>query len=232
MKKSVLDIKIDDIDINQSVEIVKTWLKGIDKHYIVTPNPEIVLKAQEDFELKTILNNADLSVPDGVGLKLTTDIVCNTPGVDLMEELIKLSSDYGFTVGLLGGKKGIAEKTRDCLQKKYPTLKIIYVNSGGPINNEGEIIGNKLQIAKVDILFVAFGPPKQEKWVYKNLNKIPVKVAMVVGGSFDYLSNKVVRAPIWIRKLGLEWLFRLFTQPWRLKRQLKLLKYLYLLASR
>ncbi len=247
MKKEVLGIKIHDISSSEAVETIFGWLKKGgpasttpvstrsirggqrgEKHYVVTANPEIIMMAQKDTELKSIINNADLVVPDGVGLKLTTDIVCYTPGVDLMEEIIKSSLDYGFTIGLLGGDKGIAEKTADCLRKKYPKVKISFVGDGGKINQDGQMIPSttNYQLPTTDLLFVAFGPPKQEKWISKNLKELPVKVAMGVGGSFDFLSGSVPRAPKFIRKLGLEWLFRLIIQPWRIKRQLALIKYL------
>src|SRR3989338_3836589 len=105
MKKDVLGVKIDDVTMDQALDMVQGWLKkggqpftAQGKHYIVTPNPEIVMMAQKDTELKNIINKADLSLPDGVGLKSTTDIVCHTSGIDLMEELIKLAADWGFTV--------------------------------------------------------------------------------------------------------------------------------------
>lgn len=214
MKKEVLGIKIDDVGIDAAVEVVVNWLKKPGKHYIVTPNPEIIMMAQKDQQLKNILNNADLAIPDGVGLKLTTDIVMTTPGIDLMKELIKLAANQGLTIGFLGGRDGVAKKAAECLLRKYPKLKVTFAQSGGQVDQQ------------CDLLFVALGAPKQEKWIAKNLPKLPVRVAMAVGGSLDYLSGRVPRAPQFIRKIGFEWLFRLVIQPWRIKRQLALVKYL------
>ena len=240
MKKDVLGIKINDISFDQAVGTVKNWLSKSDKHFIVTTNPELIVIAQKDLQVKEIINQADLSIPDGKGLKLSGDIVCTTTGIDLMEGLIKLSSDYGFTVGFLGGGEGIAEVCAKRLSRKYPNLKISFAGWGGEVDEAGEVINelknhkslivNHQSLPEADLLFVAFGQPKQEKWIYQNLDKIPVKVAMGVGGSFDYLSGKVPRAPIWVRRLGLEWLFRLILQPWRIKRQLRLVKYLWLIG--
>lgn len=241
MKKNVLGIKIDDIPVSRIVTLVEDWLKTSAKKYIVTPNPELVVMAQKDAELKNIINNADLSIPDGNGLKIATDIVCNSPGIDVMEELVKLSAEKGFTIGLLGGGKMVAERTAKCLQKKYKNLKVSFVSEGGEIDDQGnrqQVTGNSAKntdayrlppTASLDILFVAFGQPKQEKWIAKNLDKMPVKIMMAVGGSFDYIAGIVPRAPLWLRNLGLEWLFRLVIQPWRIKRQLALFQYLYLL---
>lgn len=237
MKKSILDIKIDDVSIDQAANIVESWLFKPGKHYIVTPNPEIVVMAQKDQELKSIINKADLAIPDGIGLKLFSDIVCYTPGVDLMEKLILMAEENGFTVGLLGGKMGVAEKAAKRLKVKYPNLKISFATGDVEIDEEGLEIESRnhdslFMIHNCDILFVGFGPPKQEKWISKNLSKLPVKVVMGVGGSFDYISGKVLRAPKLIRMIGFEWLFRLILQPWRFKRQLALVKYIWLLTNR
>lgn len=216
MKKSVLGVNIDDITVDEAVKTVEGWLEKSEKHYIVTTNPEFLLIAQTDSKFKRILNNADLAVPDGNGLKIGTDIVCNTPGIDLTEELCKMAAEKGATVGFLGAEGRVVELTAERLKKKYPKLKVSYISE------------EPIEIPKTDVLFVALGAPKQEFWIAENLDKIPVKVAMGVGGSFDFISGKVPRAPKWLRDLRLEWLFRLIIQPWRIKRQIRLIKYLYL----
>lgn len=231
MKVNLLGVKIDDISKGQTVTIVKEWLKEKRKHYIVTPNPEIVVMAQKDKELIEVLNQASLAIPDGVGLKLSGDIVCNTPGIDVLESLVKLSADLGFTTGFLGGGNGIAEKASERLQKKYKNLKVSFAAAGGGVNNEGQA-ETEIKVPSTDILFVAFGPPKQEKWIAKNLDKLDVKVAMGVGGAFDVICGRVPRAPKLVRNLGLEWLFRLIVQPWRFKRQLALVEFIWLLISK
>lgn len=227
-KEDVLGIKIDDVGIDQVVETVKSWLSKPGKHYIVTPNPEIVVMAQKDQQLKKVINNADLAIPDGVGLKLSGDIENTTPGIDVMEELVKVASEKGFATGFLGGRGDAAKRATECLLRKYPKLKVSFAESGGEVDEDGKMLSG-YRLPTTDLLFVAFGPPKQEKWIHKNLHKLDVKVAMGVGGAFDYLSGRIPRAPRWIRDLGFEWLFRLIIQPWRIKRQLALIKYLWLL---
>lgn len=245
MKKDILGIKIDDVTVDEVVEKVKGWLSKPGKYYIVTPNPEILIMAQEDKELKDILNRADLAIPDGAGLKLAGDIVCHTPGIDVMEALVKEASEKGFTTGFLGGRDEVAVKTAECLRSRYPKLKISFANGDIEVDEDGREVelsdknqessdkklNSKFFIPNTDLLFVALGPPKQEKWIAKNLSKLPVKVAMGVGGAFDFLSGQVPRAPKWARDLGFEWLFRLIIQPWRIKRQLALFKYLWLLLA-
>ena len=216
MKKIILGVKIDDINIDRAVNTVEGWLKKPGKYYIVTPNPEFLVTAQDNQEFKNILNGADLAIPDGVGLKLA-GIKNTIAGTDLMESLVELAAEKTYTIGLLGGKEGIAERTAECLKRKYPELKISF------------LAARDFAIPATNILFVAFGHPKQEYWIAENLDKIPVKVAMGVGGAFDYISGAVPRAPGWIRGLGFEWLFRLVVQPWRIKRQISLIRYLLML---
>jgi N-acetylglucosaminyldiphosphoundecaprenol N-acetyl-beta-D-mannosaminyltransferase len=241
----ILTIKVDQVTKEQSLKIVEDWLKEKSKHYITTPNLEIIKAALEDSQLKTILNSSDLSLPDSSRLgwlKTLTeeknlfkrllifprgflpffnqglihfDVVT---GVDFMESLCRLASEKGYTVGLLGAAPGVAEKTAECLHKKYQNLKVTLTTDD-----------TNSQIPKTDILFIALGQGKQERWISQNLEKIPVKVAMTVGGAFDYLSGNVSRAPLWMRHLGTEWLFRLIVQPWRIKRQLSLVSFLFLL---
>lgn len=229
MRVNILGIKIDDVSLNEATITVESWVKSDKKHYIVTPNPEFLVLAQDDSEFKKVLNEADLAIPDGVGLKLTGKIKNRVAGVDLMEKLIEISTEKDYSIGFLGGKPGIAKKCAEVLKQKYPTLKVLYAESGGTIDNKGEGIDEN--VCKLDILFVGFGQIKQEKWIFNNLNKHPVKVMMGVGGSLDFISGLTPRAPKFVRDIGFEWLFRLIIQPWRLKRQLSLVKFIYLLLK-
>ncbi|MBI4035760.1 WecB/TagA/CpsF family glycosyltransferase [Candidatus Daviesbacteria bacterium] len=231
MKVKVLGVKIDDVSMDEGLAQVEKWIIAPGKYYIVTPNPEFIVSAQKDSHFKKILNDADLSIPDGAGLRLSGSVKNTISGTDFMEELIKLSAEKGFVIGFLGGKEGVAERTVERLKKKYPGLKVNFINSGGDVNKEGKTTAN-LTVPPLDILFVAFGHIKQEKWIADNLAKIPAHVSMGVGGAFDYLSGSIPRAPKWVRSLGLEWLFRLVMQPWRVKRQFALINYLLLLAKR
>lgn len=228
MKKEILGVKIDDVSMNEAVSIVQALLKKNGRHYIVTPNPEFLVTAQKDERFRKILNDADLSIPDGAGLKLSGKIKHTVTGTDLVEKLLYHAAENGLTTGFLGGKETIAEKLSKCLLKQHPNLKIVFAKSGGIVDKDGNMLEPQT-IPAVGLLFVAFGPPKQEKWIANNLNKVQAKVMMGVGGAFDYLSGEVPRAPKFIRVLGFEWLFRLIVQPWRIKRQLSLIKYLLML---
>src|SRR5258708_5880851 len=254
-KIQILGVKIDQVSENQAVELVSSWVKKGGKYYIVTPNVEFLMAAQKDPEFRKILNNANLSIPDSARfnwavhqISLTNyikrllfwpfflypkasflDHFPTTTGTDLMEKLIAKSIEQAFTVGLLGGQKGVALKLAERLKKTYPKLKISYVSEGGEVDKDGNMAIHGLGVITADILFVAFGQVKQEKWIDKNLGKSKVKVMMGVGGAFDYLSGSVSRAPVWMRGLGLEWLYRFLTQPWRIKRFVNLVRFVFLM---
>lgn len=233
MKKFILGVRIDDISLPEALERVEEFLKDGKKHYIVTPNPEIIVAAQKDSEYIKLLNNADLCIPDGVGLKFSGKIKHRVTGIDLMEGLVRLSAEKGYRIGLLGGEKVVAEKTKECLQRQYQSIPVAFAQSGGRFDKEGNFLNSrKAKIPPLEILFVGLGQGKQEKWIAKNLNSTSVKVFMVVGGAFDIISHKIPRAPLLIRKLGLEWFFRLLVEPWRWERQLRLIEYLWLLILR
>lgn len=239
------------------------------KLYIVTPNPEILVYATCSSSFKKVLNDAGVSLPDGVGLLLAGNILkkhrfTRITGVDMMETLCAESSKRDITVGFLGGRDGVAEMTAERLVKKYPDLRVNFIgeewdgSSTGPaaphthssssprtsfklrVDNGSPPVASPVSQASsashpfptkpdshIDILFVAFGFPRQEEWIAKNLPDIDVTVAMGVGGAFDYISGKVDRAPKVFRDHGLEWAYRLVRQPWRAKRQLALPVFVY-----
>lgn len=233
-KLNILSIKIDDVSLLDVLELIEKYIQSGRKSYLVTPNPEIIVDAQTDEVFKKILNQADLSIPDGIGLKLANPTLQNrTTGTDLMLEICRLAEEKGFTIGLLGGLSGVAEKCAKRLQEQFPKLNIEYVKGDIKVDNEGRSVETVEKIglstkSPFDILFVAFGHKKQEKWIYRNLDKLPVKVAIGVGGAFDYISGNIPRAPQLLRNAGLEWLFRLIIQPQRIKRQIKLLKFVWM----
>lgn len=233
MKVNILGVNVDDVTLDEATRQVDTWLKLGGKYYIVTPNPEFIVSAQKDPEFKNIINQANLSIPDGMGLKIFGKVKNRVTGVDLMLDLVKLASLKGFSVGFLGGRDSVAQKTADNLVKVYPNLKVSFAEEGGEVvTSSGDTASLSLRIIpSTDILFVAFGHGKQEKWIYQNLSNSPVKIAMGVGGAFDYISGSVPRAPKFLRTIGLEWLFRLIFQPWRIKRQLLILKFIWLILT-
>jgi N-acetylglucosaminyldiphosphoundecaprenol N-acetyl-beta-D-mannosaminyltransferase len=216
----ILDVKIDELDFKQVMRKIADFCLGKRLRQIVTVNPEFIVAAQHDGEFKKILNAADLSVPDGFGLKIGArlsgqKIGERITGVDLTWEIAKLASERGWSLFLLGGKAGVAYKTAQRLKLVHPKLKIAGTYAGSP-QEEGII--KKINSTKPDILLVAFGAPKQEKFIYNYRTRLNVKAAMGIGGTFDFISGTISRAPKWMRALGLEWLYRLIRQPKRLGR--------------
>jgi N-acetylglucosaminyldiphosphoundecaprenol N-acetyl-beta-D-mannosaminyltransferase len=212
----ILGVKIDNLTIEEALQRVGQFMADDKQHYIVTPNPEFLVQAQKDKEFQQILNQADLSVPDGIGLIFASwflgqPLKQRLAGVDLMEKICHLASQKNWPVFLLGGREGVAEKTAENLKKKYQELQI----QGLSLRDSPQRTVPEGQ----SLLFVAFGAPKQEKWIAENLKKMPsVKLAMGVGGAFDFIAGRVRRAPKILRQIGLEWFWRFIQQPWRVKR--------------
>lgn len=230
-KKNLLEIGITDAKKDEVLEYIYTSLiSDNEKYYICTPNPELLVIAQRDKDFKKALNEARLALPDGIGVILASNILGlglkgRITGADIIEDLCKRVYEKPITVGFLGGRPGVAVRVAECLVRKYPSLKVSFASDEW--HRDGFIAPYK----RVDLLFVAFGSPKQELWIAENIEKLPIKVAIGVGGAFDFLSGAVRRAPYPIRKVGLEWLFRLMVQPWRIKRQLRLPKFIFLVLN-
>ena len=190
-----------------------------DKIVIFTPNPEQISAASSDPQLKNLLNQAQIALPDGVGVAIGARILgkpiyARITGIDFMKSLVKSISKEPVNTGYFGGQPHVAEEASKCLVKKYPGLRVKYAS--------GAYDKDKMIHSDIDILFVALGFPKQEKWILEHKNEIPASIIMAVGGSFDFLAGKIIRAPRVVRNFGLEWLFRLINQPQRLRRQLRI----------
>ncbi|HSR88954.1 MAG TPA: WecB/TagA/CpsF family glycosyltransferase [Candidatus Udaeobacter sp.] len=219
-----LSIKIDEITKEQALQKVSEFLSSSNQYKIFTPNPEFVVKAQKDEYFKKVLNSGDLNLCDGMGLRIFTGIK-RIPGVDFMLEVCKLAEEQGKGIYLLGsGNDEVVRQACEQLNKNFPNLKISGYNKGPELdeNSVGKFdnyIFEEINKTGAEVLFVAFGMGKQEKWIYENLSKMPsVKIAMGVGGSFEFISGKIKRAPLFMRQLGLEWVYRLAQQPQRIGR--------------
>lgn len=224
MSIEILGVRIDGTNIKDTVSFIEKSITAETQVQIATVNPEFLVEASRDLEFKKILNSCALNTCDGFGIKLIAKIfygteLKRTTGVEITEKL--LNSQY--KIFLLGGASGVTEK----VIQKFPQAKIMGLDSGGEMiaaagcwrleNNEA--ILEKIRLSGAEILLLAFQHGKQEKWLAKNLPHLPnIKVAIGVGGTFDYLSGNIKRAPALIRKIGLEWLFRLISQPKRWRR--------------
>jgi len=215
-KIEILGVKIDNLNREAALRQIEDFLEDKRQHYLVTPNPEFLVEAQKDENFRQILNQADLAVPDGVGLIwasrfLRQPLIQRITGVDLMEDICRKANEKGWLVFLAGGRAGVAQEAAHQLKKRYPYLKIKTVEE--PTDLPTDLGSEKV------VLFLALGAPRQEKWIKRHLESRPqVKLAMGVGGAFDFISGRIRRAPRLIQKAGLEWLWRFFLQPWRAKR--------------
>ena len=220
---NLLDIRIDEINKIQALSKITEFLNSPKQRTVFTPNPEMLVKAQKDEYFKTVLNSGDLNLCDDMGVQLFTGIK-RIPGVDFMLEVCKLAAEQGKGVYLLGsGNEDVVRNACENLHAQFPDLPISGYNKGPVLSevsaSDDSIITDEINRTGAQILFVAFGMGKQEKWIYENLAKMPdVKIAMGVGGSFDFISGHIKRAPLFLRSLGLEWVYRLAQQPRRIGR--------------
>ncbi|GMR18882.1 MAG: hypothetical protein BMS9Abin34_004 [Patescibacteria group bacterium] len=224
----VLGVQVDNITMGEAVDKVKEIFRSGKKGFVATPNPEMVMQSRGDEEFRKILNAADISVPDGAGL-IWASRIWGTPlkervtGTDLFLELCAEASRRGGRVLFLEGPEGLmsSEEAARKLKQKYPKLDIAgtLVISRRDDKKALSAIKEASRGRDIDLLFVAYGHGKQEPWIKRNLPKIPVKVAVGVGGALDFAAGVQIRAPRVVRALGLEWFYRLARQPNRLKRQ-------------
>ncbi|MFN4212841.1 MAG: WecB/TagA/CpsF family glycosyltransferase [Microgenomates group bacterium] len=206
--------------------------------HIVSLNPENLVVACENKEFKKVIETAQIKLIDGVGVVLAARLLGvkvgeRVAGVELMEELIRFASKMRLRVLLIGARGNLAERLANCYQRKYPEAKFFGLEGIEDIKNpqktEEEKIFSIVADFKPHLVFVAFGSPDQELWLAHHHKQFSGAVCMGVGGAFDFLAGKVPRAPSILRRLGLEWLFRLLIQPWRWRRQLRLVKFCWLI---
>lgn len=221
-------------------KIIKYISQPTDFFHIVSLNPENLVIATENQGFKKVLQIAQMKLIDGVGVALAgrwlgVKVGERVAGVELMGELFKLANRMSLTVLLIGGQANLANEIAQCQQKNHLGAKIRGIqgieNIKNPTKSEEEAIFAIVADLRPNIILVAFGSPDQELWLASHSNQLKEIVCMGVGGGFDFFGKKVPRAPIFFQKIGLEWLFRLFIQPWRWRRQTRLLKFLWLILS-
>lgn len=212
---SILGINLSELNQAEVLAKIADFLNSNEAHYIVTPNPEIILAAEKDEELFHILNKADLSLADGFGLKIAAWLFgVNIPrvtGSDTTVELLKIAAEKGNRVMILNWEEGLSQPSdiEIALTKKFPGLifSVLNINRAKFLSDENI---EKINQFAPEILFNTLGFPYQEKLMYYNIKRLPtVRVALGIGGSFDFISGKVKRAPKIFRSLGLEWFWRL-----------------------
>ncbi len=222
-KFNILDFDIDIINFNEALNYTLSRLEENKNTHIVTINPEIIESGNKDKCLKSILQSADLTIPDGVGVMLALKLsgiknATRIPGVDFAFNLLKASTKYNYKVALVGSEDKIINKAVENLKFKIPNLNIVYCHNGFFDEDEKKIIQNELINLNPKIVLVAMGGKKQEMFISEIKDKLKGCIFIGVGGSFDVWSGYVKRAPLIFQKFGLEWFYRLITQPCRFKR--------------
>lgn len=236
---TILGMPVDAITYPEWLDMIKQWVSAPDApaHQVCTTNPEFMMIAQQDPNFRHILQRADLCVPDGAGLLwaanyLGSPLPQRVTGSDGVPIIAERAASEGWRLFFLGAAPGVADQAAAVLREKYPALQIVGTYSGSPAPAEEDALVAMVNASDADILFVAYGAPAQDKWIARNLPRLKVRMAMGVGGAFDFIAGVLPRAPQWMQRLGLEWLFRLYLQPWRIWRMLRLPRFVLAVLRR
>ncbi|HXZ04847.1 MAG TPA: WecB/TagA/CpsF family glycosyltransferase [Ktedonobacteraceae bacterium] len=234
----VLGVRVDRLSQQQALDIIDQLITSrrasgntLPCQQIVTVNTEFVMAAQKNLRFRQTINRATLAVADGIGIVWATRFIgFPTPeritGTDTLVALAKRCAEKGYRLYLLGAAPGIAEQAGVYLQALAPGLQIAGTYAGSPATAEEDAIIERIHAANADILCVAYGAPAQDLWICRNLSRLPAAVAIGVGGAYDFLSGRQRRAPQTLQRLGLEWLYRLYREPWRWKRMLAIPRFM------
>jgi N-acetylglucosaminyldiphosphoundecaprenol N-acetyl-beta-D-mannosaminyltransferase len=228
----ILGVRVDVLTYDSLLAAIGDFIAQGTPHQIATLNPEFVMEARRNATFHDLLEGADLCMADGVGLLWAAkrrghplpERVTGSDGVPLIAER---AAQIGWRIYLLGAAPGVAERTGEILTALYPGLRIAGAYAGSPAAEDAERIIGLVRAAAPDILFVAFGAPNQDLWIARYRDALGVPAMMGVGGAFDHIAGVRRRAPQWVRRLNLEWLYRLITQPWRWRRQLALPRFVW-----
>jgi len=224
----VLGIPVDAITMSAAVAYVDGLIRGAAKgNYILAVNPEKVNVLQKDSFLKGMFESAALLLPDGIGVVLAVRLLFRekierVPGADLMQNLCKAASEKGYRVFVYGAAEDVNKKAVEKLTEKCPGIKIVGRCNGYIRDEDMEGLINQINNSGTDILFIGLGSPKQEKWIQQYLPRLNVKVCQGIGGTLDTIAGNVKRAPVFFQRMGLEWFYRLVSEPRRIRRQVVL----------
>ncbi|PIR51745.1 acetylglucosaminyldiphospho-UDP acetyl-beta-D-mannosaminyltransferase [Candidatus Peregrinibacteria bacterium CG10_big_fil_rev_8_21_14_0_10_49_16] len=222
---SLLGIPIDALTQREAVRRIQKMCYSDTQHHVITPNSEMLVSASIHPDFFAVLQLSSLNIPDSAGLLWAArhtqqELPERVAGVDVVQELCSTLGE-GVRVFLLGGKGGVGQRAGDVLLQKNPRLQVVGTYEGSPRSEDVEEIVQRVNVAQPTLLLVAFGAPQQDEWIATYLKEMPsVHVAMGVGGTFDFLAGKTKRSPLWMQRMGLEWLWRVVREPWRWRRVL------------
>jgi N-acetylglucosaminyldiphosphoundecaprenol N-acetyl-beta-D-mannosaminyltransferase len=218
----VLGVRVDCLDMGAALARIEELIDAGGHHLVATVNPEFIMRAQREHEFARVLESADLCLADGTGVvwaarRQGCRMSGPVTGTDLVAPLAATCARRGFRLFLLGAAPGVAAGLASSLRAKHPELEVdAHAGSPDPASDDETL--RLIQEHRTQVLLVAFGAPKQELWIDRLKERLGASVAIGVGGAFDYLTGRVPRAPVWMRRAGLEWLYRLLNQPWRIRR--------------
>lgn len=230
-KEQILGFNVSTYDSQELLDNIFEDYSNNEQLFIVNVNPEIAVTNYKNQEFKERLNEQKYQIPDGSGIvwaskKKKGGIRERITGIDLMMKICEKSQEFSSKIYLYGGAEGIADRTKKELEKQFPKIKMVGESNG---YQDEKVVLEKLRNTPIDILFVGLGSPKQEKFILEYKEELKnIKILMPVGGSFDVISKAKKRAPKWMQKCNLEWLYRLFQEPKRIFRQFKLVKFMSL----
>jgi N-acetylglucosaminyldiphosphoundecaprenol N-acetyl-beta-D-mannosaminyltransferase len=218
----VLGVRVDCLDMKATLDRIEKLVGAGGPHLVATVNPEFIMRARREPEFAQVLESADLCLADGTGVvwaarRQGCSISAPVTGTDLIPPLATLCAARGFRLFLLGAEPGVASELASRLRTQHPELAVAaHAGSSDPSSDEETVA--LIRGHRAQVLLVAFGAPKQELWIARLKDRLGVGVGIGVGGAFDYLAGRVPRAPMWMRRAGLEWLYRLVHEPWRVRR--------------
>ena len=229
-KHDILGVGVNSLRMADAVNLIEKYMDDKANVIIATANAEMLMNATRDADLKRILNSAELVVPDGAGTvwaahQLGYDMPERVAGYDLAQELMKRAPEKGRRIFFFGSAPGVADKAKLKAEELYPGIHIVGTRNGFFTENDIPEILEEIKNARPDLLLVALGVPKQEKFLDKYYKELGVPVSIGVGGTFDVMAGVMKRAPLWMQKAKLEWLFRGMLQPKRAGRLLALPKF-------
>lgn len=226
-RRAILGIPLDICQPGEFYSNIEAHLDGTGLKTIFAVNPEKIMGAQKDRELLAALRDADFLIPDGIGTVIAARLVYRkrifrTTGIALMERLLQLATRRGYRVFIFGAQPDVNDEACRNILTRFPGLALAGTRDGYLPEQEYAALIDQINASGADILFVALGSPRQEKWVYRHRALLKTKVCMGIGGSLDVFAGRIRRAPALVRTLGLEWFFRLLREPSRLRRQMVL----------
>src|SRR6266516_1976049 len=240
----VLGVRVDRISQHQAVDAIAKRIaerrancNSLPCQQVITVNTEFVMAAQHNHDFRIAINSAKLVVADGIGIVWAARYLGKpTPervtGTDMLPLLAQRCAASGYRLFLLGAAEGVAEATGKRLQELAPGLEIAGTYAGSPDPAEEDEIIERIRTAQADILCVAYSAPAQELWIWRNLARLPVGVAIGIGGALAFISGRQQRAPERMQRLGLAWLYRLYREPWRWRRMLAIPHFMLRVALR